>query len=184
MLAFGRRRTMNAYHRWFELIPIFLLAASVAPSVAQERSSSLHAALEFMAGSLKASGTLETPDRDIRFTELFASSGCTVTVTDRNLFINPTGERSEPSDISDKYSLADIDPESIQLFDFSDTFPGSTSVHLDTTNYRDAVVRTTGFSTKMNVANPGFILRSEYAPRFVQALKRAIQICGGRPSAF
>jgi hypothetical protein len=184
MLAVSPRPPMTRYRRLFDLFPICLLAASLAPLVAQGRSSSLHEALEFMAGSLKASGTLETPDRSMRFTELFASSGCTVTVTDRNLFMNPAGELGEPSDISDKYSLAEIDPESIHLFDSSDTYPGSTSVHLDTTNYRDTVVRTAGVSIKMNVANPGFILRSEYVPRFVQALKRAIQLCGGRPSAF
>jgi hypothetical protein len=184
MLAYRPQRAISLNGQFLRSIPILLLAASVAPLIAQERSSSLHDALEFMAGSLKASGTLENRDRDMRFTELFASSGCTVTVTDRNIFLDPAGKRSEPSDISDRYSLADIDPGSIQLLDFSDTFPGSTSVHLDTTNYRDTVVRTAGSSIKMSVANPGFILRSEYAPRFVQALKRAIQLCGGRPSAF
>jgi hypothetical protein len=183
MFSYLPRRVTLHRSRLTRILLLSLVAASCRPLFPQERSETLHNALAVMAENLKASGTLETRDHSMKFTEQFESSGCTVTVTYRDVFVDPNGKPGKPSRTSDKYSLADIDPASIHLLDFSDTFPGSTSVHLGTIDLRNAVVRTTDFSTRVNVANPGFILSSEYAPGFVEALRRAVQICGGKSSA-
>ena len=53
MLCFRSRRTMNAYHRWFELVPI---SSSPRPSLhrsPRNEARRLYATLESMAGSLK-----------------------------------------------------------------------------------------------------------------------------------
>jgi hypothetical protein len=157
--------------------------AGVVSTRAQETSRSLSDTLEFMAGSLKAGGPLNNKERTVQFTQLFDSTGCYVTVTDRHQNRNSAGVLDQPWDVTDKYSLSDIDPQSIKVLDSSDLFPYSNSIELDTTNYRAAVVRTTG-SANLTVANPGFMINSDYAPRFVQALKHAIVLCGGKSSAF
>lgn len=149
----------------YKTLLLSIMMAVPAPSLrAQERGPSLEDTIQFMAGSIKAGGALTTRDRKLRFTELFVNRGCAVTVTDRDQDLNSAGVLGEPWDVTDTYSLADIDPTSIRVLDYSDMFPRSTSIELDTTNYRDAVFSTSGSAIKMNVANPGFIISSDYLP--------------------
>jgi hypothetical protein len=176
------RRQLLMIMRFFVLIG-FGSGLVIRPIFAQEVGASLSDTIAFISGCMKAGGILTNRERTLRHTQLFSSKGCYATVTDLNQTINTQGGLDGPLKIIDQYSLGDIDPASIKVVDYSEEFPNSTSIELDTTDFRDVVARTSG-SVKMNVANPGFIIDSDYAPRFVKALKHAIELCGGRRSAF
>jgi hypothetical protein len=102
-----------------------------------------------------------------------------------------------------KFNLGNIDPKTIQAGDVWGAFgpldkkkfhanPAQTNITLATTDSNDTITiefpyASRPFTAKTNKlgGSYGFITTSpEYAPRFVKALTHAVELCGGKASAF
>ena len=95
--------------------------------------------------------------------------------------------------------LADIDPTTViaskpwdKVADDHDPDDQQVSICFSTTNSENKII-TTYENSQMEYKNHDFCLvgatsgitvRTEYAPRFVKALKHLIDLCGGKPSTF
>jgi hypothetical protein len=161
------------------LICGFLVSTALGQS-----GPSLTVTLNFLRGIVRQSETVGNKEGTLVDADAFESSGCAVTITDVNKSFGEKGEARGSSTIQDSFSLKDIDPNSVAVKDFSDdSFPGSSSVQFDTTNFRNTVTRK-GLGETLMVSNSGIQMDSKSAPRFAEALKYAILLCGGRASAF
>lgn len=157
----------------------FLVSAGFGQS-----SPSLSDTLKFLSGIVRQSETVGNKDGTLVDADTFESSGCVVTITDVNKSFGERGEARGSWTTEDSFSLKDMDPNSVAVKDFSDdSFPGSSSVELDTTNFRN-IVKRKAFGETLMVSNSGIQMDSKSAPRFAEALKYAIFLCGGRASAF
>jgi hypothetical protein len=172
-------KDVDRVRRLFVVIATGLLTFS---AYAQSQSS-LEDSLRFLHGVLTAGEPVVNGQGTLRDTDTFVSNGCFVTVTCVNENFAATGKSQGATTITDTYSLKDMDPASIRVREFGDSFPGSSDVEVDTTNFRNVVLRT-GYGTRVEVSNSGVTIDSNYASRFAQALKRAIDLCGGKPPAF
>jgi hypothetical protein len=109
----------------------------------------------------------------------FESSGCSVEVTEYR------EQAGAGFWIKNRFSLADIDRMSVTI-DHDSTFKDFVGVYIYTTNDRDKILHTSNSlpADGLMVNEYYFFTPSEYAPRFAKALKHAVQLCGGKPSAF
>jgi hypothetical protein len=149
-----------------------------------QSNPSLTDTLKFLSGIVRQSETVGNKEGTLVDADAFESSGCAATITDVNKSFGERGEARGSWTITDSFSLKDMDPNSVAVKDFSDdSFPGSSSVQLDTTNFRNIVTRKALGETLM-VSNSGIQMDSKSAPRFAEALKYAILLCGGKSSSF
>jgi hypothetical protein len=161
-----------------------LICGFLASTGLGQSGPSLTDTLKFLSGIVRQSETVGNKEGTLVDADTFKSSGCAVTITDVNTSFGEKGEARGSLTIEDSFSLKDMDPNSVAIRDFSDDlFPGSSSVELDTTNFRNTVTRK-AFGETLMVSNPGIQMDSKSAPRFAEALKYAILLCGGRASAF
>jgi hypothetical protein len=174
-----KRRLIILICGFLILICGFLVSAAFGQS-----SPSLSGTLEFLSGIVRQSETVGNKDGTLVDADTFEGSGCVVTITDVNKQFGERGEARGSLTIQDIFSLEDMDPNSVAVKDFSDdSFPGSSSVELDTTNFKNRVTRK-AFGETLMVSNSGIQMDSKSARRFADALKHAILLCGGRASAF
>jgi hypothetical protein len=161
-----------------------LICGFLASAGFGQSSPSLSDTLKFLSGIVRQSETVGNKEGTLVDADTFESSGCVVTITDVNKQFGEKGEARGSLTIQDSFSLKDVDPNSVAVKDFSDdSFQGSSSVELDTPNFRNAVTRK-AFGETLMVSNSGIQMDSKSAPRFAEALKHAILLCGGKASAF
>lgn len=92
--------------------------------------------------------------------------------------------------IRESFSLADIDPADIQVEklgegQFKKLFAGQSSVRFHTRNYAKKIINTSNSRSEgVAMSDYSFFTNDWFAPRFAKALKRAVQLCGGKPSSF
>jgi hypothetical protein len=161
-----------------------LISGLLVSTAFGQSSPSLPRTLEFLSAIVRQSETVGNKEGTLVDADIFESSGCAVTITDVNKTFGERGEARGSLTITDSFSLKDMDPSSVAVKDFSDdSFPGSSSVELDTTNFRNLVTRK-AFGETLMVSNSGIQMDSKSAPRFAKALKHAILLCSGGASAF
>ena len=164
----------------FKLLTVVFISLSTFGQT-NSKPPSLSETLEWLTGaSDKESGdgnnhiTFETSGKD----------GCAVVITETR------ANAGRAFWIKESFSLADIDPSDVSLHDLSQgpegkVFAGKYAVRFHTTNYRKKIGSTSS-------DNPDVILTSDYsvftnesfAPRFAKAFRRAVTLCGGKPSSY
>jgi hypothetical protein len=111
--------------------------------------------------------TFKSKDRD----------SCTVTIRETRLKAGPDFW------IRISFSLADIDPADIHVE--NRLLPGQSSVTFHTTNFRKTIMQTQNGSSQEFPTSYYIVFTNDwFAPRFAKALKRAVGLCGGKPSSF
>lgn len=158
----------------------FLLPSSVI-SQSRHEPATLSDTLEWLRGaSDKESGDGNT---HITF-ESVGAQGCAVIITETRVKAGPQFW------IRESFSLGDIDPADIQVEklgtgQFKKLMEGQSSVRFHTTNYREKIVHTSNSSSEGIPTSDYILLTNDwFAPRFAKALKRAAELCGGKPSSY
>jgi hypothetical protein len=133
------------------------------------------------------SGATDTQSGDGNHHHTFESTGissCSVVITE-------TRSKAGPDFwIKESFSLADIDPDDIQVEDlakgeFKQTFEGLSAVRFHTTNFSRKILHTSNTNSEANPTTDYIFFTNEwFAPRFAKALKRAAELCGAQPSSF
>ncbi len=81
------------------------------------------------------------------------------------------------------FSLTDIDPADIQIHTIIRGQSAAVTFH--TRNYIEKITDTSSaHSSDELISRYDFFTNDRFAPRFAQALKRAVELCGGKPSSF
>ncbi len=94
----------------------------------------------------------------------------------------------QPEFVEDSFSLSDIDPN-VKVTD-AVLVDGTLSVEFHTTNYTDKIRLSQGdFNGEkphaaFDTSNYAVWMAEKFAPRFAKALKHAVELCGGKRSAF
>ena len=111
-------------------------------------------------------------------------NSCAVTITE-------TRTRAGPGFwIRVSFSLADIDPEDIRVEDlgkgaFKQANAGQYAVLFHTTNYTEKIIETSSDSNRSFPGSDYTVFTNDwFAPKFARALRRAVELCGGKRSSF
>jgi hypothetical protein len=81
------------------------------------------------------------------------------------------------------FSLADIDPADIQIHPIIRGQSAAVTFH--TRNYVEKITETSWrHDGEQPISEYDFFTNDRFAPRFANALKRAVELCGGKPSSF
>jgi hypothetical protein len=163
------------------LVGFFLLAASGSVlSQAKAQAPTLTETLEWLRGA----SNKESSDGNTHITFESDDKTCAATITETRVKAGPEFW------IRMSFSLADIDPADIQVEDLAKgelkkSFEGQSSVRFHTTNYRDRIIHTSNNFSKAIPASDYVVFTNDwFAPRFARAFKRAVVLCGGKPSSF
>jgi formylglycine-generating enzyme required for sulfatase activity len=117
----------------------------------------------------------------------FKSNGrdsCTVTITE-------TRAKASPGFwIRASFSLADIDPEDIQVEDlgtgdFKKIFAGQYAVRFHTANYAKKIIFISwDHNEPIHDSHYTVFTNESFGPKFARAFKQAVELCGGKQSSF
>jgi hypothetical protein len=117
----------------------------------------------------------------------FESDGgdsCSVTITETRVKAGPNFW------IKESFSLADIDPEDIQVENlgkgnFGKLFAGQSAVRFHTINYAKKIIHTSSdYAAPIPTSDYTVFTNDWFAPKFARAFKLAVELCGGRRSSF
>ncbi len=169
----------KAHARVLAFLMLFVSLSAVGQT--GSKSPTLAETLEWLTGA----SDKESSDGNTHITfESSGGNGCAVTVTE-------TRARAGPDFwIRISFSLADIDPADIQVENlakgqFKKLLEGQSAVRFHTTNYREKIIHTSNsFSKEIPTSDYTVNTNDWFAPRFAKALKRAAELCGGKPSTF
>jgi hypothetical protein len=141
--------------------------------------------------------TLEFDQCEVKFYTRYAHTLINAAQNIRELAV-----RDQQMDYLLSFTLSDIDPTSISVTDLKQGSLGPldkktfhpnipyVAVNFRTTNDKNSMVESKPDGTgKMAVHDcctfgSGIGMEPNYAPRFVRALRHAVELCGGKPSAF
>ncbi len=155
----------------------------------RQPATTLDETLQWLSGALGTEANYVDARRSL---EVINADSCVVAINEVNK------DDSEELLSRDWFSLADIDPEGIEIL------PSATRFRIHTTNYIDEIVHT---ERKLSLDKTGAPWRDrmgrwaaertqtrksvyegnmemDLAPRFIKALKRAVELCGGKQSTF
>lgn len=164
----------------FKLLTVVFISLSTFGQT-NSKPPSLSETLEWLTGaSYEESGdgnnhiTFETSGKD----------GCAVVITETR------AKASHGFWIKESFSLADIDPSDVQVHDLSQgpygkPFAGKYAVRFHTTNYRKKISSTAwDYSDPILTSDYTVFTNESFAPRFAKAFRRAVTLCGGKPSSY
>jgi hypothetical protein len=163
-------------------VPSVTFAPPPAGSTLIGDGPTLSEALRWLSGASEE----ESADGNDHIT--FESDGCSATITE-------TRRKAGPKFwVKESFSLTDIDPDDIQVENlatggFTKLFAGQASIHFHTTNYGKKIIGTSdetlsAFPHGVAESSYSFTTNDSFAPRFAKALKHAVELCGGKRSAF
>jgi hypothetical protein len=151
--------------------------AQPAPST---NSPSLSETLQWLSGASEQ----ESADGDEHHT--FESDGkdiCSATITE-------TRTKATPGFwIKESFSLADIDPDDIQVDDLGKggepRFLGKFAVAFHTTNYTKKIIHTSSqYAEAIPASDYIYFTNDWFAPKFAKAFAHAARLCGAKRSSF
>jgi hypothetical protein len=154
------------------ILNIVLCTLIISSSLGQSRPSpTLAETLQWLQGtSGKESG--DGNDRIV----FESNGGCSVRMTETRVKAGPKFW------IKNTFSLKDIDPD-ITIHPFPED--RLSMVHFHTSNYADTILASSNELPDPSTSSEYYFeTTEEFAPRFVKALKRAVELCGARSSAF
>ena len=150
--------------------------------------------LQWLSGATEEESATGIPPYSHYTFEAKGENGCSVDITETRVQAGPDWWNKQ------SFSLADIDPADIQVEelgkgDSTKLLAAQSAVSFHTTNYRKTIIASTRgpfFPGGKTLAEPIETPTSDYilltndwfAPRFAKAFKRAIELCGGKPSSF
>jgi hypothetical protein len=157
-------------------------AQSAPPST---NSPSLSETLQWLTGASE----VESGDGDEHHT--FESDGkdvCSATITETRVKATPDFW------IKLSFSLADIDPDDIQVHDLSKRdsnvqndpdLAGKFAVNFHTTNYTKKIIHTSSrFAEPIPTSDYIYFTNDWFAPKFAKAFAHAARLCGAKRSSF
>lgn len=155
------------------LISLLMTTGCRSSSPSQEETPSLEETFTWMQLTLAAHNglRLQRPNPKVVIVAQFTHHGCQIE------------HQSVKGDWATHIDLTQVDPNSIKIEKIDNvpwvTFQGRNSQKV--VQYRDPLGKLPPYDTE----NGGFTLDSqEYAERFLNALKHAVILCGGKPSTF
>jgi hypothetical protein len=132
----------------------------------------LSGASEEESGNGRRHITFESGNRD----------GCDVVITETRTNASPGFW------IKESFSLADIDPDDVQLDDLGKgqvvNFPGEVAVRFHTRNYVKKIIDSSNDGLEIPISDYTVFTNDWFAPRFAKAFRRAVKLCGGKRSSF
>jgi hypothetical protein len=153
------------------------LTAETAPS--PQKIPTLAETLQWLSGASEA----ESADGNNHINlESDGTDSCSVTITETRWQAGPQFW------IKMSFSLANIDPEDIQVEDFANgdfKMPGKAAVRFHTTNYVKKIIHTSSSYADPIPASEYTVFTNDlFAPKFARAFKHAVNSCGGKRSSF
>ncbi len=164
------------------LAPVLMASAAAAVSglaLAAEHATStknvptLSETLQWLRGASRAefAGDIAHIDFDSD-----PSNNCSATITETRIKAGPNFW------IKMSFSLADIDPADIQVFNLEKEI---STVRFHTTNYAEKIINTSSnFPEPTRVSEYTVYTNDWFAPKFARAFKHAVELCGGKRSSF
>jgi hypothetical protein len=170
-----------------------LLARLPVHAQSQPRLATLSETLRWLVGATEdESATGISPHSHYTF-ENKGGNSCSVEIVETRVEAGPDWWDKE------SFSLSDVDPGDIQVEKLGSAITprlvGETSVSFHTTNYRKVIIDSSrgpfypgGKPLPQPAETPtarySVITNDSFAPRFAKAFKRAVELCGGKRSAF
>jgi hypothetical protein len=167
------------------ILVLMIALASCKSGRQQQRDESapdLQETLQWLEGATEAESAKGAPPYEHYG---FRSEGeCKATITEERLI---DGKTKEFPPIT--LSLKDIDPTDIQVEDMGKGslgkgFEGQSGVNFHTRNYQKTIQVQNPDFPGSRVADVTLLTNSWFAPKFAKALKRAVELCGGKSSSF
>jgi hypothetical protein len=178
--------------RMIFIVLISLRLATFAWS--QDKTPTLNDTLQFMQGTLSSYGFLHSKSKDQELV-LKGDEPCSLYV-DSQITYSMHSPQDGEYDIEYQFNLRNIDPSSVKVNVHERTQRNPIiNVHLETTNNKDRVWASAS-KWKENPKLPKILQLSassafdfefrdpEHAEKFAKALRHAIELCGGKQSAF
>ena len=159
----------------FAALSVTASAQSGPPST---NNPSLSETLQWLSGASE----VKSGDGDEDHTFETDGKGCSVTITETRV------RATLGFWIKESFSLADIDPDNIQIDDLGKgeyKIPGKFAVSFHTTNYTNKIIHTSSqFATSISHSDYIYFTNDRFAPKFAKAFAHAARLCGAKKSSF
>ncbi len=157
-----------------------IASAQLPPSA---NNPSLSETLQWLSGASEE----ESGNGDEHHTFENNGKDCSVTITETRLRATPGFW------IKMSFSLADIDPDDIQVNDLGKgdpkmpgmAMPGKFAINIHTTNYTNKIIHTSSqYPEPLPTSHYTYFTNDWFAPKFAKAFTHATRLCGGKRSSF